>query len=131
MEKLTKFFIVFILMLFVSSVAIAQDTVMSEKDYDQYLIKALKDKNDGIRASAAQLLGDREVQEAVEPLIKMLKKEQNKSARIVAALALYKIGDEKALPVLKKFAKYEKSKTAKHVMTAIVYEMQTVLLAKE
>jgi len=131
MEKLTKFFIVFILMLFVSSVAIAQDTVMSEKDYDQYLIKALKDKNDGIRASAAQLLGDRKVQEAVEPLIKMLKKEQNKSARIVAALALYKIGDEKALPVLKKFAKCEKRKTTKHVMTAIVYEMQTVLLAKE
>ena len=131
MEKSTKFFIVFILMLFVSSIAIAQATIMSEKDYDQYLIKALKDKNDGIRASAAQLLGDRKVQEAVEPLIKMLKKEQNKSARIVAALALYKIGDEKALSVLKKFAKCEKCKTTKHVITAIVYEMQTVLLAKE
>jgi hypothetical protein len=131
MEKLTKFFIVFILMLFVSSVAIAQDTIMSEKDYDQYLIKALKEKNVGVRASAAQLIGDRKVQEAVEPLIKMLKNEQNKSARIVAALALYKIGDERVLPVLKKFAKCEKCKTAKHVMTAIVYEMQTVQLAQE
>jgi len=131
MEKRVKFFIVFVLVLFISNVANAQIPTLSEKEYNQYLIKALKEKNVGIRASAAQLLGERKVRDAVDPLIKMLKTEQNKSARIVAALALYNIGDEKALPFLKKFAKCEKCKTAKHVMAAIVHEMQTVQLAQQ
>ncbi len=109
----------------------AQTPTMSDKEYDQYLINALKDKNLGIRTSAAQLIGERKVKEAVEPLIKMLKTEKNYSGRIVAALALYKIGDEKALPELKKLAKCDKCKTVRHVVSAIVKEMQTVQVAEK
>ena len=67
-------------------------------DYDQYLINALKDDNHGIRTSAAQLLGERKVEAAVKPLIKMLQTEKRYACRIIVAKALYDIGDKKALP---------------------------------
>ena len=95
-------------------------------DYDQYLINALKNDNNGIRSSAAQLLGEREVQAAVKPLIKMLKTEKQYSCRIIFAKALYDIGDKKALPALKKLANRDVNKTVRRVATAIVLKMETV-----
>jgi len=100
-------------------------------DYDQYLINALKDDNHGIRTSAAQLLGERRVEAAVKPLIKMLKTEKRYACRIIVAKALYDIGDKKALPALKKLAKLDRNKTVRRVATAIVKEMQTVRVAQK
>ena len=100
-------------------------------DYDQYLINALKDDNHGIRTSAAQLLGERRVEAAVKPLIKMLSTEKRYACRIIVAKALYDIGDKKALPALKKLAKLDKNKTVRRVATAIVKEMQTVRVAQK
>lgn len=99
------------------------------EDYDQYLIDALKNENIGVRASAAQLLGDRKVQAAVKPLMKMLKSEESYACRIVAARALYKIGDESALPLMKKIAKYDRNKTVRRVVTALIMEMENVSYA--
>jgi HEAT repeat protein len=129
MKTLTKLSFVIVLVLFVSSFVAAQTPDMTDNDYNQFLVKSLKDENVGIRASAAQLLGDRKVQEAVEPLVKMLQCEKNNCARIVVALALYKIGDEKAIPELKKLAKCDKCKSVRHVAAAIVKEMATVQVA--
>ena len=92
--------------------------------YDNYLISSLQDENIGIRTSAATLLGERKVNEAVEPLLEMFKKEKNYSARIVAALSLYKIGDESVLPFLKERAMKDKNKTVRHVLIGIVMEME-------
>jgi HEAT repeat protein len=100
-------------------------------DYNQYLINALKDDNHGIRTSAAQLLGERRVEAAVKPLIKMLSTEKRYACRIIVAKALYDIGDKKALPALKKLAKLDKNKTVRRVATAIVKEMQTVRVAQK
>ncbi len=100
-------------------------------DYDQYLLNALKDENVGIRTSAAQLLGERKVVAAVEPLLKMLKSEKRCGCRIIAAKALYDIGDKKALPGLIQVAKSDKNKTVRRVAAAIVQEMQTVKLAQK
>ena len=96
----------------------------TEKNYDQYLIGKLKDKNIGVRSSAAQLLGERRVTTAVEPLLKMLKDEKCYSCRIVAANALYKIGDRKALCTLKRIAKHDNNRTVRHVVKALVWEME-------
>ena len=100
-------------------------------EYDQYLIKSLKDENIGVRSSAAQLIGDRRVEAAVKPLIKMLKTEKSYACRIVAAKALYDIGNQEALPVLKKVASHDKNKTVRRVVTAIVKEMENVSFAKK
>ena len=95
-----------------------------EKDYCLYLIERLKDDNIGVRTSAAQLLGDRKVEMAVEPLLKMVKTEKRYCARLVAAVALYKIGDKSVIPELKKCAASDKCKTVRHVLLAIIIEMQ-------
>jgi len=119
--------IVLVVVLSLSSVGFAKGV----SEYDQYLINALKDKNIGVRASAAQLLGDRRVQEAIKPLIKMLKSEKDYACRIIAAKALYDIGDLKVLPLLKKVAKKDKNKTVRRVVTAIVQEMENVKVVKK
>jgi HEAT repeat protein len=128
MKKLTLMLAVVI----ISTVLLSLAGVASEVgDYDQYLLNALKDENVGIRTSAAQLLGERKVEAAVEPLLKMLKAEKRCGCRIIAAKALYDIGDAKALPELIKVAKYDKNKTVRRVAAAIVQEMQTVKLAQK
>ena len=99
--------------------------------YDQYLINALKDNNYGIRASAAQLLGERKVEAAVKPLIKMLKTETLYACRIVAAKALYDIGDKQALTALRKVAKFDRNKTERHVAAAIVKDMEAETFAEK
>lgn len=114
---------------FVGGPVVASEPLVS--DYDQYLINALKDENVGIRTSAAQLLGERKTEAAVKPLVKMLKTEKNYAARIVAATALYQIGDEKALPFLKEAAKKDKNLTVRHVVAGIVKNMQDKKLAQK
>jgi len=124
MKTLMKISLTFALTVSLVSLAIAQQP--DDKDYDKFLIKCLEDENFGIRTSAAQLVGERKVEAAVEPLIKMMKIEKRYCARIVAALALYKIGNTKALPELKKLAACDNCKTVRHIATAIVLEMQNV-----
>lgn len=129
MKTLTKLGLVLVLTLFLASVLLAHP--LSDKQYNQYLINALQDENVGIRTSAAELLGERKVAEAVEPLIKMLKTEQNTSARIIFAMALYKIGDEKAAAALKQIAAKDKNKTVRHVVAAMVQKLESVDLAQK
>jgi len=104
---------------------------MDDEDYNKYLIKALKNDNIGIRSSAAQLLGERKVKEAVKPLVKMLKTEKNYAARIVAAVALYQIGEEKVLPIFKERLRRDRNKTVRHVLAGIIISMETTLYAKK
>ncbi len=109
------------------SVALAAEV----NEYDQYLIERLSDENIGVRASAAQLLGERKVEAAVKPLVKMLKSEDCYACRIVAARALYQIGTDEVMPILKKVAAKDKNKTVRHVVAALVNEMQNVKYAKK
>ncbi len=98
-------------------------------DYDRNLIDLLNDENIGIRASAAQLLGERKVDEAVQPLMSMLKTEKDYKARIVAAIALHKIGNADALPVLKKVAKHDANLTVRRVVTGLIQQFDKANLA--
>lgn len=129
MKTLMKLSLTVVLAVFLSSTLLAQP--VDDKQYDQFLIKSLQDENVGIRSSAAQLLGERKVGDAVSPLVQMFKAEKNPSARIVVAVALYQIGDEKALPALKKAAAKDKSKTVRHVVATIVQKMETAQFAQK
>jgi HEAT repeat protein len=129
MKNLAKIGLAFVLMILLTNVVFAQP--VEEKEYDQYLIKSLKDENVGVRSSAAQLLGERKVEDAVDSLVKMVKSEDNSSARIVAAMALYQIGNEKALPTLKTVATNDKNKTVRRVVTAIVNQMESIQVAQK
>ena len=85
------------------------------------LIAALNDENVGRRVSAIQLLGERQVEAAVDPLIEVLLKDAEYSARFSAAVALVKIGDVKALPALERAARRDRSKTVRHI-AEVAYE---------
>lgn len=132
MKTRTKFYVSLSLTLFIVAFVCAAGnaTELNAPDYDQYLVKALKDDNIGIRTSAAQLLGERKVETAIKPLVTMLKTEKNYAARIVAAIALYQIGDEKVLPVLREVYKKDKSRTVKHVVAGIIQSMEEKKYAK-
>ncbi len=129
MKTVTKLGLALVLTVFLSSVLLAHP--LNNKEYDQYLIKALQDENVGIRTSAAQLLGERKVVEAVKPLVKMLKTEENTSARIVVAMALYQIGGKKATVALREAAAKDKNKTVRRAVSAIVYKLEAVELAQK
>ena len=129
MKTIGKLSLALVLTMLLSSVLLAHP--LGDKEYDQYLINALQDENIGIRTSAAQLLGDRKVVEAVKPLVKMLKTEENTSARIIAAMALYQIGDEKATVALKEAAAKDKNKTVRRVVSAMVQKLASFELAQK
>ena len=129
MKRSAKIGLALTLVLVLASALLAQPN--NAFDYDNYLIKSLNDENIGIRASAAQLLGDRKVDLAVEPLMTMLQKEDIYSARIVAAIALYKIGDEKAYTIIKKTAKNDSNQTVRRVLTGIVRQIESAQYAQK
>lgn len=129
MRPIAKLSLMLVLFMTIASLGAAQSNEEKEQQYNQYLINSLKDQNIGIRCSAANLLAERKVVSAVEPLEKMLTSEKNPSARIVAAMALFQIGDDRALPSLKKAAKQDQNKTARHVISAIVDKMEQAQVA--
>lgn len=57
------------------------------------LLAGVQSENFGLRTSAAAMLGDLKSSQAVIPLMRMLRSESDERARVVAALALFKIGD--------------------------------------
>ncbi|MBN1999626.1 HEAT repeat domain-containing protein [candidate division KSB1 bacterium] len=90
--------------------------------YNEYLISSLKDKNIGIRTSAAKLLGKRQVLEATDELVDMLKMDKQYEARIVAGLALLEIGNTEVIKVIEKQAKKDRNQTVRHVLDGVVRE---------
>ena len=106
-------------------------TVDEEAEYNKYLISKTKDDNLGIRTSAMQLLGERKCDRAVKSLLWSLRYDKEYSARITAALALYKIGDTSILPELKRRAKNDRNKTVRHVLYGVIKEMETTYLVSK
>lgn len=65
-----------------------------------YLIEALKDNNRYIREGSVRVLGEIKVKEAVDPLIEILRHEEDWIIRSYAALSLGEIGDTRAVEPL-------------------------------
>jgi hypothetical protein len=93
--------IVAILVFAVSLTAIANEGVekssavptFKKEAVEANLLKGVESANFGLRTSAAAMLGDIRSSQAVIPLMRMLRTESDERARVVAALALFKIGD--------------------------------------
>jgi hypothetical protein len=73
------------------------------------LLEGLKSDNLGLKTSCAYMLGELKITNAVIPLLRILKEDKNESARISAALALYKIGTPIAIFSVKQSARFDKS----------------------
>jgi hypothetical protein len=73
------------------------------------LMIGLNSPNQGLRESAAFELGEQKAVGAVIPLLNMLHQSEGESSRIVAALALCRIGDPRGVYAVKRAAKFDPS----------------------
>lgn len=73
---------------------------------EQNLLIALASDNSGLVESAADVLGELQSTKAVVPLMNLLREGNPESTRIVAALALCKIGDARGLYAVKRAAEF-------------------------
>ena len=87
-----------------------QPELISEKRYEMAevnLLIGLRSDNLGLRESSAYLLGELKSDKAVIPLMTMLRSEDRASSRVVAALALCRIGDARGVYAVKQAAKFD------------------------
>jgi len=73
------------------------------------LINGINSENQGLKVSSAYFLGEMKADEAVIPLMKILKSDDNEESRIMAALSLIKIGDLRGIYAVKQAIKYDQS----------------------
>src|SRR3990170_1708160 len=81
------------------------------------LIMGVNSDNFGLRTSAAYMLGELKCEKGVIPLMRMLKSEDREDARIVAALALLKIGNAKGIFAIKQAIKFDQSERVRRLCT--------------
>jgi HEAT repeat protein len=102
------------LMLFASTMVAGEDqsTILSAAQYagaEQNLLIGLQSDNQGLRESSAYMLGELGSGRAVIPLMGMLRSDDSESSRIVAALALTRIGDARGVYAVKRAASFDES----------------------
>ncbi len=84
------------------------------------LMMGIRSDNQGLRESAAFVLGEIKCTEAVIPLMRMLHEEKSESARIAAALALSLIGDPRGVYAVKRAVVFDESSRVR-ILSAYFY----------
>jgi hypothetical protein len=97
-----------------AGVASAADDVsgMTPAQYaiaEQNLLIGLSSDNLGLKESSAFMLGEIKSSKAVVPLMQMLRESPNESSRIIAALALCRIGDARGAYAVKRATSFDDS----------------------
>ena len=82
------------------------------------LIMGVNSDNFGLRTSAAYMLGELKCEKGLIPLMRMLKSEDREDARIVAALALLKIGNAKGIFAIKQAIRFDESERVQKLCAA-------------
>jgi len=103
-----------VLIIAATTVAAASDpsTALTAEQYasaEQNLLIGVESDNQGLKESSAYMLGELKSSKAVVPLMKMLRSDDHESARIVAALALCRIGDARGVYAVKRATQFDSS----------------------
>ena len=85
------------------------------------LMNGINSGNQGLRISSSYFLGELKSDEAVIPLMRILKNDENEEARIIAALSLVKIGDARGVFAIKQAIKFDSSERVKK-LCSIFYQ---------
>jgi hypothetical protein len=88
------------------------------------LIMGVQSDNFGLRISAATMLGELKSSNAVFALMKMLRTEGDERGRIVAALALTKIGDPVGIYAVKQTGRLDGNERVKKLCALFYQEYQ-------
>jgi hypothetical protein len=76
---------------------------------EQNLLIGVQSDNQGVREGSAYMLGELRSSKAVIPLMAMLRNNEIESSRIVAALALTRIGDARGVYAVKRATTFDPS----------------------
>lgn len=82
---------------------------LSYRQAELNYINGVESDNAGLRLSSTLFLGEMKSDEAVIPLMKVLKSCEDEACRIAAALSLTKIGDSRGIYAVKKAAIFDES----------------------
>ncbi len=85
------------------------------------LMNGVNSGNQGLRMSSAYFLGELKSDEAVIPLMKILKSDENEEARIMAGLSLLKIKDSRGIFAIKQAIEFDGSERVRK-MCSIFYQ---------
>jgi hypothetical protein len=110
-----KLILVFVFLITFSAFAENNQVNKVKDSAIESLIMGVNSDNFGLRTSAAYMLGDLKCEKGVIPLMRMLKSEEREDARIVAALALLKIGDAKGIFAIKQAIKFDDSERVRRL----------------
>lgn len=91
-----------------------KDSGLATEKYNaavENLMIGLASDNLGLRESAAFMLGELKADAAVIPLMEMLRSDDHESSRVVAALALCRIGEGRGVYAVKRAASFDESET--------------------
>ncbi len=130
MFKLPATFLVFGLILFVMTAygfdnSDINDTKTKKAAVTNLLI-GLQSDNYGLKTSSAFMLGEIKAEEAVIPLMRMLRNEKHEDGRIVAALALFKINDPRGVFAVKQAIKFDDSERVRKMCSNYYNEILRV-----
>lgn len=76
---------------------------------EQNLLIGIQSDNQGVKEGSAYMLGELKSSKAVVPLMKMLRSDDQESARIVAGLSLCRIGDARGIYAVKRATQFDSS----------------------
>jgi len=89
-------------------IAITQNTIQS-------LINGIGSDNTGLKTSSAYMIGELKITDAVIPLMKVMREDDNEEARIAAALSLYKLGTPLAMHAIRQAIRFDNSERVKRL----------------
>jgi HEAT repeats len=112
---MTKLILLFVSIITFSAFAENNQVEKVKDSALESLIMGINSDNFGLRTSAAYMLGELKCEKAVIPLMRMLKSEEREDARIVAALALLKIGNAKGIFAIKQAIKFDDSERVRRL----------------
>ncbi|MFI5237494.1 MAG: HEAT repeat domain-containing protein [Ignavibacteriales bacterium] len=113
MKYITGFLMAVLFVAFLSDVSYAggnqNEKVISSQSTVSSLLNGLHSENLGLKTSSVFMIGELQISEAIIPLMKILRDDENVEARISAALALYKIGSPMSINAVKQSIKFDES----------------------
>ena len=109
MKIVTAIIVLTLLLAESTTLAKPKTTIQIKDNTVESLIIGLNSDNLGLQSSSAYMIGELQLSEAVIPLLKILHSEKNEELRIMAALALYKIGSPIAINAVKQAIRFDDS----------------------
>lgn len=92
----------------------------------QNLLNGVNSENQGLKLSSGYFLGELKSDEAVIPLLAILKNSENDEERIMAALSLSKIGDSRGIYAVKQASKFDASERVRKLCSLFYQDYLSV-----